>query len=74
MEVIFKDYKAYLFVLVLAFLFAFYEVFREAHIEEKARKMTQKLLGRIVFFKDKIKSYSSSSSSSSSDSTLTPML
>ena len=72
MEVIIKDYKSYLFLLVVSFVIAFWEVAREIKLKEKAQKITQRLLGRIVFFKDKIKSYVSSSSSS--DSTLTPML
>ncbi len=67
MEVILSDYKTYIFVFLIAFVLAFYEVLREAKVKERAREVTQKLLGRIVFFKDKVKSYSSSSSSSSSD-------
>lgn len=64
MEVIFKDYKIYFFVFLVAFLIAFFEVLREVHIKEKTQRFIKKILGRVVFFKDKIRTYSSSSSSS----------
>lgn len=65
MEVILKDYKSYLYLLILAFFVALFEVAREIKLEEKARKVVRKVWGRVVFFKDRIRSYISSSSSSS---------
>lgn len=64
MEVILQDYKTYLTVLVISFLVALFEVFREFKIKEQAKKTVRKIWGRFVFLRDKIKSYSSSSSSS----------
>ncbi len=65
MEMILKDYKLYLYLFFIAFLIAVVEVIKEIKLSEKTEQVIKKMWGRVVFFKDKIKSYASSSSSSS---------
>ncbi len=60
------DWRLIVYPFLLAVILGFLEVFYQFIQDEKKWRRIRKFVGRIVFFKDKIKIYSSSSSSSSS--------
>jgi len=58
------DWKLIVYPLMLAVFLGIAEIFFELRQDEKRWRKIRRMVGRIVFFKDKIKIYSSSSSSS----------